>query len=65
MRSLYTVFIVDPDADEIVFEHTVIAKDERDAERKGISLAGDKLQKVLNEFEYVIELRGSGQGIGS
>ena len=59
MRSLYTVFIVHPQTDEIVFEATLIAKNTQSAERKAIQMAGDKIAGDIEDYDFVVDLRGT------
>ncbi len=65
MRSLFTVFIVNPKTDTIVFEANIIAADTRSAERKAIQMAGDKITADMDDYDFVVEMRGNRDSIRS
>ncbi len=62
-RSLYTVFIVDPRNDQVVFRGEFVAESAQAAERKALRQANDVLSDDIDEYDFVTELRGSSNSI--
>jgi hypothetical protein len=55
MRSLYHVFVVDPEEESILGEKIVIAENEQSATLRATTLLGLKLEKQLSEYDIVVE----------
>lgn len=62
-RSLFTVFIIDPNADKVIYQANIIATSAQAAERKAIQMAGGVITGDIENYDFVTELRGTERSI--